>query len=64
MGAPASEADNEMPGGTGVPPTGKPASAIARDRRSAAGPVVDGLAVVGPASRDLPQGLLPKSVQQ
>ncbi len=45
---------NETPGGTGCPPTGAPAATIARDRRSAAGPVAAGLAVVGPVSRDLP----------
>jgi len=47
--------NSEMPGGTNGPPTGAPASAIARDRRSAAGPVAGGLAVVGPVSRDRPR---------
>ena len=47
--------NSEMPGGTNGPPTGAPTSAIARDRRSAAGPVAGGLAVVGPVSRDRPR---------
>jgi hypothetical protein len=45
---------NKAPEGTSCPSTGAPAIAIARDRRSAAGPVADGLAVVGPVSRDRP----------
>jgi hypothetical protein len=44
-----------MPGGTNCPPTGVPAFAIARDRRSAARPVAGSLAVVGPVSRDRPR---------
>ena len=52
--------DDEMPGGTGCPPTGAPATAIARDRRSAAGSVAGGLAVVGPVSRDLPGDCSPR----
>jgi len=44
-----------MPGGTNGPSTGAPAFAIARDRRSAAGPVADGLAVAGPVSRGRPR---------
>jgi len=59
-GCPGSEADNKTPGGTGCPPTGAPATAIARDRRSAAGPVAGGLAVVGPVSRDLPGDCSPR----
>jgi hypothetical protein len=47
-------ADNEAPKGTGCPSTGAPAIAIARDHRRAAGPVADGLAVIGPVSRGCP----------
>jgi len=52
-------ADNETPEGTECLPTGTPAIAIARDRRSAAGPVTGGLAVVGPVSRDRPEDCSP-----
>ena len=55
-----SGADKEAPGGTGCPPTGAPAIAIARDRRSAAGPVADGLAVVSPSPGTVPE-IAPRS---
>jgi hypothetical protein len=49
-----SRADNKTPKGTSCPSTGVPAIAIARNRRPAAGPVADDLAVLGPVSRDRP----------
>ena len=48
-----------MPGGSGCPPTGAPATAIARDRRSAAGPVGGSLAAVGPVSGYRPRDRSP-----
>jgi hypothetical protein len=51
--------NSEVPGGTNGPSTGAPPFTIARDRRSAAGPVASDLAVVGPVSRDRPRDCSP-----
>jgi hypothetical protein len=42
-----------------VPPTGTRTTTIARDRRFAAGPVTNGLAVIDPVSRDHPRDCSP-----
>lgn len=47
-------ADKQTPKGTAFPSTDAPATTIARARRSAAGSVAGGLAVVGPVSRYRP----------